>query len=86
MIEVQLSDSASVRVDVCRICHFVWFDAHETKTLVPRPVVPAPPTVPQKAREAAAMLKVQQLAEKAREPELQYSGALWGAIADFLKI
>ncbi len=47
MIEVQLSDTAAVKVDVCRLCHLVWFDAHEVDTLVPRP----PPRAPsQKAR------------------------------------
>ena len=40
MIEVRLSDAALIKVDVCRICHFVWFDAHETETLVPRPMLP----------------------------------------------
>jgi Zn-finger nucleic acid-binding protein len=42
MQEVTLSDAATVRVDVCRICHFVWFDAHETDTLVPRKIAPKP--------------------------------------------
>ncbi len=66
MIEVALSDKATVRVDVCRLCHFVWFDAHEVDTLVPRPLPAVQPKLPQKAREAIAMMKVEQLAEEAR--------------------
>ena len=66
MIEVNLSDKATVKVDVCRICHFVWFDAHEVDTLVPRPPPSATPALSQKARQAIAMLKVEQLAEEAR--------------------
>src|SRR3954467_15291337 len=38
MTEVSLSDAAGVRVDVCKLCHFVWFDMHETDTLRPREV------------------------------------------------
>src|SRR5213594_3039454 len=36
MLEVALSGSAQVAVDVCQHCHFVWFDAHEMDTLAPR--------------------------------------------------
>jgi len=85
MIEVKLSDKATVRVDVCRICHFVWFDAHEVDTLVPRPVPSAPPEMPQKAREAVAMLKLQQMAEEAHRPDF-YSeppDEWWQQIAHF---
>jgi len=38
MFEVSLSDDAGVRVDVCKVCHFVWFDMHEVDTLRPRPL------------------------------------------------
>jgi Zn-finger nucleic acid-binding protein len=44
MLEVPLSDKSTVRVDVCRLCHFVWFDAHETETLVPLSVPPKKPS------------------------------------------
>src|ERR1043165_7673905 len=36
MLEVALSNDVPVRVDVCKLCHFVWFDSHETDSLVPR--------------------------------------------------
>ena len=66
MIDVALSENAAVNVDVCRLCHFVWFDTHEVETLVPRPLPAAFPEMPQATREAIAMLKVQELAEEAR--------------------
>ncbi len=46
MLEVALSDTDTVRVDVCRLCHFVWFDAHETESLVARPLPPREPKKP----------------------------------------
>lgn len=43
MIEVALADDpAAPVVDVCRSCHFVWFDANEIGELRPREI-PAPP-------------------------------------------
>jgi membrane associated rhomboid family serine protease/Zn-finger nucleic acid-binding protein len=86
MVEVALSDSASVRVDVCRICHFVWFDAHETETLVPRTLPAAPPQLPQKVREAIAIAKVQELAQEARGSDFDSSppDELWKQIAAFV--
>jgi Zn-finger nucleic acid-binding protein len=36
MIGVVLSDQSEIKVDVCQHCHFIWFDAHEVDTLVPR--------------------------------------------------
>src|SRR5438067_4777058 len=38
MIEVALTNSDGPRVEVCRICEFVWFDAGETQSLQPRPL------------------------------------------------
>src|SRR6266513_3078220 len=66
MIEVELSERAAVDVDVCRLCHFAWFDMREVETLIPRPLPAAAPEMPQAAREAIAMLKVEELAEQAR--------------------
>jgi membrane associated rhomboid family serine protease/Zn-finger nucleic acid-binding protein len=86
MIEVALSDSANVHVEVCQHCHFVWFDAHEVETLVPRPLPPAPAEMPQAAREAMAMLKVKELAEEARGTDFDSSppDEFWKSIAAFL--
>ena len=65
MFEVKLSDTAEINVDVCKLCHFVWFDAGETEGLVPRPSPTQPPPMPQKAREAIALMKVEELARQA---------------------
>ena len=66
MIEVASSDRANMNVDVCQRCHFVWFDTREVDTLIPRPLPPAQPELPQKARELLAIEKVKRLAEEAR--------------------
>src|SRR4029077_15386865 len=68
MFEVALDSSSRLKVEVCRICEFVWFDAGETQTLQARPLPEAKPQVvlPQEAREAIALAQVPQLAEQAR--------------------
>jgi Zn-finger nucleic acid-binding protein len=66
MLEVALSGSAQIDVDVCQHCHFIWFDAHEMDTLAPRQF-PAPAhELPQQVRELLAIEKVKQIAEEAR--------------------
>ena len=86
MTEVELSDEAEVKVDVCRLCHFVWFDATEVEKLVPRLTPPPKPELPQEAREAIAMAKVQQLAEQARGTDFDSAppDESWKTIAGFL--
>ncbi|MEY2536471.1 MAG: hypothetical protein QOG67_211 [Verrucomicrobiota bacterium] len=86
MLEVQLSDKAEVKVDVCRHCHFVWFDAGETENLIPRPVPAPEPQLPQKARETIALFKVEQLAERAKNDALEPAlpELWWVEIARFL--
>jgi membrane associated rhomboid family serine protease/Zn-finger nucleic acid-binding protein len=85
MLEVRLSDKALVKVDVCRLCHFVWFDAHEVDSLVPRPPPEAPRPMPQKLREAIALMKVEQLAEEARGSDFDSAppDEWWKQIAAF---
>ena len=85
MIEVNLSDDAEVRVDVCRLCHFVWFDAGEVENLKPRPLPPAPPELPQEAREILAMEKVKRLAEEAQGSDFDSAppDEQWKTIAGF---
>lgn len=63
MIEVKLSDTAGVKVDVCRLCHFVWFDAHEVDTLVPRPIPATPVKRPHEIPETVAIPNMEQLAK-----------------------
>ena len=86
MIEVNLSDNADVRVDVCRLCHFVWFDAREVENLTPRPLPPPAPELPQEARELLAIEKVKQLAEEARGRDFDSAppDEHWQQIAGFL--
>ncbi len=55
----------SPQVDVCRLCHFVWFDANEIAGLQPRPLPAAPPEMPAAAREAIALLEVKRIAAEA---------------------
>ena len=85
MIDVALSENTAVNVDVCRSCHFVWFDTHEVETLVPRPLPQTAPELPQKARELLAVAKVQELAEEARGTDFDSSppDEFWKSIAAF---
>jgi membrane associated rhomboid family serine protease/Zn-finger nucleic acid-binding protein len=85
MIQVPLSDSAQVDVDVCQHCHFVWFDTHEMDTLGPRQV-PAPATeLSQKARELIAIEKVKQVAGEVRGTDFDSASPDegWKQIAGF---
>jgi membrane associated rhomboid family serine protease/Zn-finger nucleic acid-binding protein len=88
MIGVALSDRAEISVDVCKHCHFIWFDAHEVDTLVPRQPKPAPvaPELPQKAREMLAMAEVERLSKQAEGPDLDSAAPeeSWKQIAGFL--
>jgi len=66
MIDVQLSEDAKVDVDVCRICHMIWFDAHEMDSLSALPAPPPVDNLSQEARELIAIEKVKAIAERAR--------------------
>jgi membrane associated rhomboid family serine protease/Zn-finger nucleic acid-binding protein len=85
MLDVALSENAKVDVDVCRHCHFVWFDAHEIDTLVPQPVPASAPELSQEARKQIAIAKVQQLAEEARGSDFDSAppDERWKQIAAF---
>ena len=80
MIEVNLAEDATVRVDVCRHCHFVWFDGGETEALVPKPLPPAKKELPQKVRETMALFEVDRLAREARRDDEAQQARLWGSI------
>jgi membrane associated rhomboid family serine protease/Zn-finger nucleic acid-binding protein len=88
MIGVALSDGTEIYVDVCQRCHFVWFDAHEVDTLVPRQPEPTPVAaeLPQKAREMLAMAEVERLSKQAEGPDFDSAGPdeSWKQIAAFL--
>ena len=86
MIAVALSHQAEINVDVCQQCHFIWFDAHEVDTLVPRQPEPAAPELPQKAREMLAIAEVERLSKQAEGPDLDSAAPeeSWRQIAAFL--
>ena len=88
MIDVALSDQAQIEVDVCSHCHFIWFDAHEVETLVPRQPPPVAPELPQKARELLAIAEVERLSKQAEGPDLDSAAPeeLWQHIAAFLGV
>ncbi len=62
----------ALELDVCKRCEFVWFDPKEFEVIPPPPPTPKEPgemdekDLPQAAREALAIYKVQQMAEQAR--------------------
>ena len=86
MIGVALADRAEISVDVCQRCHFIWFDAHEVETLVPRQPEPAAAELPQKAREMLAIAEVERLSKQAEGPDLDSAAPeeSWKQIAAFL--
>jgi membrane associated rhomboid family serine protease/Zn-finger nucleic acid-binding protein len=85
MLDVPLSENAQVDVDVCQHCHFVWFDAHQIDSLVPRQFPAPAQELPQEARELIAMEKVKQLAEEARGTDFDRAppDETWKEIAGF---
>ena len=85
MIEVALGSASGIRVEVCRICEFVWFDAGETQTLQPRPLPKKPAPLSQEAREAIAIAKVKAMAEVARGSDFDSAAPdeWWKQIAAF---
>jgi membrane associated rhomboid family serine protease/Zn-finger nucleic acid-binding protein len=88
MIGVALPDRAEINVDVCQHCHFIWFDAHEVETLVPRQPEPVVAELPQKAREMLAIAEVERLSKQAEGPDLDSAAPeeSWKQIAAFLGV
>lgn len=70
MTEVALADHPEApAIDVCRLCHFVWFDASEVAGLQPLPVTGSGQGESAAAREARALAKVTGMAFEAERPE-----------------
>src|SRR4029453_2046048 len=86
MIGVALSDQAEINVDVCKHCHFIWFDAYEVDTLVPRQPEPVAPELPRKAREMLAIAEIQRFTKQAEGSDLDSAAPdeSWKQIAAFL--
>ena len=72
MTEVPVAvGSKMFRWDICKVCHFVWFDPQEYESV---PVVSQPPkaseaTLPQAAHETLALYEVERIAEQARDAD-----------------
>ena len=89
MIQVALSDTPEApAVDVCCLCHFVWFDANELAELKPRPLPETPPALPAAARQAIAMLKVRRIAEEAKGSDFDSAAPdeWWKQLAAFFGV
>ena len=86
MIDVALSDQAGINVDVCGHCHFVWFDAHEVETLVPRQPERTAPELRQKVRDLLAAAEVERLSKQAEGSDFDSAAPeeLWKQIAAFV--
>lgn len=78
MIEVAATNQPEPRVDVCRLCHFVWFDAEEISHFAPLPDA-KPPKLRQNAREVLALVKVKRMASEPTDP-------WWRQIAEFFAL
>ena len=80
MIEVAATEQPEPRIEVCRICHFLWFDADELTRLTPLP----PPAQSSKqelspdARQALAIAELELMREQS-----QTHGYGAGVAADF---
>ena len=72
MIEVTATDEPEPRIEVCRICHFLWFDADELAHLTPLQPKPerAEPRLSPEARQAIAIAEVQFMASRTERDEI----------------
>lgn len=52
-------------VDICKSCHFLWFDPAEFDALPAQPVPAVEPEIPERAREIMAIAAVEQIADRA---------------------
>ena len=70
-----------LRLDVCKLCQFFWFDPSEFESLPAAPPRPPPPAseLPQAAREAIAIEQVRLIGERARAED-QSPDAAWKTI------
>ena len=89
MLEVALADTPdSPKVDVCRLCHLVWFDANELLGLDQRPLPVTPPPLPAEARQAIAILEVKHMAQEAEGTDFDSAppDEWWKQVAAFFGV
>ncbi|MBA2432843.1 MAG: zf-TFIIB domain-containing protein, partial [Chthoniobacterales bacterium] len=88
MIEVSAShDPEPLRIDVCRLCHFLWFDAEELARFTPLPPKPAPVVeeLPLEARQALALAEVKSRSQQAeRHERIERTGDLLVILGEVL--
>ncbi len=77
MLTVGFADAISPPIDLCRLCHLVWFDRGEIESLTPRPSKPGAAPVAPEQRQAIAIAKVAAMAEEARAEDY---GKIWQQI------
>lgn len=83
MIEVAATDAPEPRIEVCRLCHFLWFDADELAGLTPLP--PPQPAVDHQlsleARQGLAIAEADWIRRNAERDECRVGDELWRNLA-----
>jgi Zn-finger nucleic acid-binding protein len=84
MIQVALADGANVNVDVCKSCHFIWFDAHELDSLTPRPAA----EISREERERTAREKMKRFSETLDRHHMVTTPTtnIWMVVAELFRI
>ena len=87
MIEVAATAQPAPRIEVCRICHFLWFDADELAAFAPLPAVPAraETPLPAETRETLAIAELELIKRKADHDERKVANEFWDTLARFLR-
>ena len=82
MIEVAATDQPEPRIEVCRLCHFLWFDADELSRLTPLPPKPREEEerLSAEGRQALAIAEVE-LMRRAAELEKNPTDEVWLRLA-----
>ena len=87
MIEVAATPEQDPRIDVCLLCHFLWFDADELARLSPAEPKKqaAEPELSPEAKQALAILEAQQMARRVdRQVDGERNIEVWRQLAELL--
>ena len=88
MIEVAATDAPEPRIEVCRLCHFLWFDADELTGLTPLPPKRAladDRALPPEARQALAIAEVELIRRNAEREERRVADEFWSTVAQLFR-